>query len=171
MAEETAETAADETSEQTEVQPETGQQDKQQGSEHRAILADLARERRERKRLAQELETEKAKYLSDAEKAVADAKAAGRTEATLEAGKRLARAEIRAAAAAKQLDVKEILEDLDLSRFVGDDGEPDEKAITKAIDRWAGLARPRGGDLGQGYRGNTAPSTDMNQIIRNMVAR
>lgn len=119
------------------------------------------------------LETERAKGLSESERAIAEAKQQGRQEAAQESGKRLARAEIRAAAASKGLDVAEILEDLDLSRFVDESGEPDEKSIGKAITRWAAIAptstRPRG-DVDQGTRGTPAAG-DMNQWIRQAAGR
>lgn len=116
------------------------------------------------KQLEKTLQAERAKGLSDADRAIQDAKAAGFAEAQMEAGKRLARAEIRALASEKGLDVTALLEDLDLSRFVGDDGEPDDAVIASAIKRWAAIApqpnRPRG-DVGQGARSKTL--TDPNE--------
>ncbi len=120
-----------------------------------------------------ELERVRAATLSESERAVAEARQQGRQEAAVEAGKRLARAEIRAAAAGKGLDVADLLEDLDLSRFVGEDGEPDDKAISKAITRWAAIsppsARPRGA-VDQGARGD-APAAAMNTWIRQATGR
>lgn len=157
----------EENSTTTEEAPESTTQGEQNGSEteqtseakpdpNKAVLADLAKERRERKRLAQELEAERAKGLSESERAIAAAKAEGAQEAALAAGKRLARAEIRAAAASAGLKVDDLLDDLDLSRFVGDDGEPDDAAIQARIKRWAAIApesnRPRG-SVDQGNRG------------------
>src|SRR4051812_37967182 len=82
------------------------------------LRADLAKERRERQRLARELDAEKAKGLTESERAIAEAKAAGRQEAATEAGKRLARAEIRAAAASAGLKVSDDdLDDLDMGKF------------------------------------------------------
>lgn len=128
---------------------------------------------RELKAAQRALEAERAKGLTEAERAIAEAERNGYTRASQEAGKRLARAEIRAAAATKGLDVTEILEDLDLSRFVDENGEPDDKAITKAIGKWAAIApastRPRG-DVDQGTRGAPA-GADMNTWIRQAVGR
>lgn len=86
-----------------------------------------------------ELEKFRQASMSENEKAVAEAKASGRVEALTEVGKRLARAEFKAIAAGKGLDVSALLDDIDVSRYVGDDGEPDEKAITAAVERFAAL--------------------------------
>jgi hypothetical protein len=116
------------------------------------------------------LETERAKGLSDSERAIAEAKAEGRREAATDAGKRLARAEIRAAAAASGLKVTaDDLDDLDMSKFLGDDGEPDDAAIATRIKRWQALApestRPRG-SIDQGNRGGAAPTTPADQFAQ-----
>jgi hypothetical protein len=94
---------------------------------------------RSRKAADSELEKLRTASLSETEKAIAEAKAAGRTEALAETGKRLAAAELRAAAAAAGLDVAEVLDLVDLTRFVGEDGNPDEKAIAEAVTKFAGL--------------------------------
>jgi hypothetical protein len=161
MAEDTAPENVDSDASEDTTPPELGD------AGQKALAAE-----RSRARVAEKaLETERAKGLTETERAIAEAKAAGRTEATLEAGKRLARAEIRAAAATEGIDVASVLEDLDLSRFVGEDGEPDTKAIEKAISRWAGIAstskRPRG-DVDQGTR-TQAPKNDMNTWMRQQV--
>jgi hypothetical protein len=170
------------TNSQSDSQQQTGQQAPETGVDHdddrrggdNALKADLAKERRTRQRLERELEQTRTASLSDQERAVAEAKAAGRSEASAENGKRLARAEIRAAAAASGLKVTaDDLDDLDMSKYIGDDGEPDEKAIEKRIKRWQALApestRPRG-DIDQGTRGSTAPPS-MNDVIRLAAGR
>ncbi len=86
-----------------------------------------------------ELEKFRQASMSENEKAVAEAKASGRSEALTQVGKRLARAEFKAIAAGKGLDVSALLDDIDVSRYVGDDGEPDEKEITAAVERFAAL--------------------------------
>lgn len=116
--------------------------------------------RKESKARERELERLKTASLSDQERAVTEAKAAGAQEATLAAGKRVARAEIRAAATAAGFDASDLLDDLDLSRFVGEDGEPDEKAIADRVKRWAAMApksnRPSG-SADQGVRTTATP--------------
>jgi hypothetical protein len=78
----------------------------------------------------------------------------------------LARAEFRAAAAGR-VDADTLaayLEDADLSKFVGDDGEPDTKAIESRIKRLGGVERRT--DFDGGARSPAAKTTDMNQLIR-----
>lgn len=78
--------------------------------------------------------------MSDAEKAIAEAKVASRKEAAVEFGRKLAAAELKAAAAVKGVDLSDIVGDLDFAKFVGDDGEVDTDAINKAVARFAKLA-------------------------------
>lgn len=89
------------------------------------------------KDLERELETFRKSSMTAAEVAVAEAKAAGRAEVSVEYGTRLARADFIAQAARRNpgFDAATILDDLNLARFVGDDGEPDIKAITGAVER------------------------------------
>lgn len=75
--------------------------------------------------------------LSDGERAVEEARAAGAAEVTAAFGARLARAEFDRLAAHRnpEANTAELLEYVDLSRFVGEDGEPDSKAISAAVER------------------------------------
>lgn len=84
---------------------------------------------------AAELEKLRSASMSDQEKAVAQAKAAGRAEAVQETASRLVRAEVRALAAGKLADPADAIYLLgDLSDYVASDGDVDSKAIAKAID-------------------------------------
>lgn len=129
----------------------------------------LARKHEERAKgnaqAAKELEKVRAAAMSEQEKAVAAAKAEGLTEAAKAAAPRLVRAEFRAAAAG-QVDKQTLdayLEDVDLSKFIGDDGEPDLKAIEARIKRLGGGRRT---DFDGGARSTAAKGTDMNSLIR-----
>jgi hypothetical protein len=98
--------------------------------------------------------------LSDQERAVAEAKLAGRTEALQGAGAKLAAAEFRAAAAGRLADPAAALEVVDLAKFVNDQGEVDSAKITGLVDKLAGLAPPpTPGSVPGGPRGG-APSDD-----------
>lgn len=88
---------------------------------------------------AKELEKLRTAQLSETERAVAEAKAAGRAEVTTEVGRRLAAAEFRAAAATAGLDVAAVLDLVDTGRFLTDSGEPDEKAIAAAVEKFTAL--------------------------------
>jgi hypothetical protein len=101
--------------------------------------------------------------MSDRQKEVAEAKAAGRSEALLAAGKRLAAAEFRAAAAGKLADPSAALDVIDLAKFVAEDGEPDTTAISKVVDKLASAAAvpsANGGRVPAGPRSDSTESTD-----------
>ena len=89
------------------------------------------------KQLERELEQQRKAGMSEAEKAIAEAEKRGREEAHRVFGERLVRSEFATAAARRNPDFKtnEVLDDLNLARFVGEDGEPDIKAIEKAVER------------------------------------
>jgi len=120
------------------------------------------------KALEKELQQVRQSSMTDADKAVAEAKAAGRTEAVGEFGKRLARTEFDAVAGRRNpdFDTASALEWVDLGRFVGDDGEPDSKAIKAAVERL--VPTPEGGppSFDGGARTSATPAKDMNDILR-----
>lgn len=126
---------------------------------------------------ARELETLRQSAMSDQEKAVSAAKAEGRTEALREAGTRLVDAEVRAAAAGRNVDTDALLEGLDRTKFLDDDGEPDRDAITAWIDRIAPAEQERGfaaPNLEQGTRSNGAGalalgSDPLTQTLKNKL--
>lgn len=142
---------------------------------NRIVAERVSRERekyadyKDLKNAASELEKLRAYQMSETEKAVAKAAAEaeqrGKSAALATSASRLARAEIRAAAAGR-VDKEALdgfLEYADVTKFVGDDGEPDSKAIEAAVKKLAGPDRPA--DFDGGAR-STAKSTDMNQLIR-----
>lgn len=109
---------------------------------------------------------------SEAEKAIAKAKDEGKAEATTSANARIVKAEVRAIAAGK-IDPNLAIKLLDLDQFeVGDDGEVDEKAITKAIgdllkQHPALAANGIGkGSADGGARGGASGQPDMNAWLR-----
>ena len=120
--------------------PPTGQQptkteDGNGAGSQTAVLADLAKERDKRQKLEEEITELKKKQMTEAEKAVADAKEEGKKEATLEANRRIVKSEIKAAAGGKLSnpeDAAALIGDLD--RFITAKGEVDDKAIAAAID-------------------------------------
>ncbi|MEV2279186.1 hypothetical protein AB0I72_26755 [Nocardiopsis sp. NPDC049922] len=82
-----------------------------------------------------EIERLKAAQMTDAEKAMEQAKEEGRKAALSEVGNRLAEAEIKAAAASAGRKVPEGFSDyLNLSAFVGDDGSPNSDAVTSFVN-------------------------------------
>jgi hypothetical protein len=107
--------------------------------------------------------------MTEQEKAVAEAKKQGHDEALLVAGKRLAAAEFRAAAAGRISDPAAALDVLDLSKFVGEDGEPDAKAIASVVEKLAVSLPLPNGRVPAGPRGGTDPPGD--QWLRDSIVR
>lgn len=125
---------------------------------------------------AKQFDTERQASMSEAEKAVAEAEKRGRTAATSEFSQRLVRSEFDALAGRRNPDVKtdEVLEYIDLAKFVGEDGEPDSKAIQAAVERLvpeaAGqAARPPGFDSGS--RTPPPKQSSMSDRIRQQAGR
>jgi hypothetical protein len=120
------------------------------------------------KEKASRLEQLEAESMSAQEKAVkaaaADTEARVRTEEQGKAAKRIARAELKAAAAGRveEKALKGFLEYADLAKFIGDDGEPNAKAIEAVVKDLAG---PQSTDFDGGAR-STAQTNDMNDVIR-----
>ena len=75
--------------------------------------------------------------MTESERAVAEAEARGRTAAVSQYGQRLARAEFVAAAARHNsgYDAAAVLDDINLAKYVTDDGEPDVEGIAQAVAR------------------------------------
>ncbi len=130
------------------------------------IVAD--RVARERAKYADygDLKKRAAAAMTENERAVTEAEQRGRSAALKDAGVRLARAELRAAAAG-QVSTEALdgfLEYADLTRFVGDDGEPDQKAIAAAVKKLGVTAKATNYD--GGARTSADKPTDMNSLIR-----
>jgi hypothetical protein len=122
----------------------------------------------------EELEKLKAAAMSEQEKAVAEAKAAGAGEAARTFGSRLAAAELKAAAAAKGVDLSSIGDLIDASRFVGDDGEVDTAAIGKAVEKLAKTftgPKRSGGDFGGGNGAGQITREQLNSMSASEIAK
>lgn len=135
MSENTAETPTEATTPEVEQQPETFTREyvealRKENAKYRTKAAEVgeAAKAAEKARLA---------AMTEAERAVVEAEQRGRLAVLGDLGKRLARTEFDAAAARRNpgFDTAGALEYLDLSRLVGDDGEPDIKAISAAVER------------------------------------
>jgi hypothetical protein len=138
----------------------------------------LARKHEERAKsnisAAKELEQLKAASMSDLEKAVAQARAEARIEALREAATGRVDDAVRAAIADRSVDVEALLEGLDRSRFVTDDGEPDRKAIAAWVDRIAPKpepSKPGFPDLGQGVRPNSSLALNGDPLLRDLKSK
>lgn len=131
----------------------------------------LARKHEERAKAnakaQKELDDLKAASATEQDRAVLAAKAEGRSEALSSVGTKLVDAELRAAAAGR-LDDKQrdaLIEGLDRSRFLNDDGDVDTDKVKALIEGIAGPksdkdTKPPFPNLGQGRRpvGDPTPS-------------
>jgi hypothetical protein len=88
--------------------------------------------------------------MTDAEKAIAEARAEGKAEAAADHARALAAAEFRAQAAGKIAEPDAALELLDLAKLVKD-GKPDKDAISAAVTRLAAVP-PAPGHVPSGPR-------------------
>lgn len=112
--------------------------------------------------------------MSESEKAVAEAEQRGRTAAVQQYGNRLARTEFDALAARRNPDFKtnDVLEYVDLSRMIGEDGEPDTKALRAAVERL--VPAPQGEiapDFTGGSRQPPSPVKSFGDELRNQLRR
>lgn len=111
-----------------------------------------------------ELEELKRSSLSDAEKAIEEARVTARAEALAEIGTRLVDAEFRAATAGRMSDGQRdaLLDGLDRRRFLTDDGDVDTDKVRALVDgiapTKAATPRPKV-DIGQGRRGSSSRPT------------
>jgi flagellar biosynthesis/type III secretory pathway protein FliH len=106
-----------------------------------STVAQLRREAAER---TAELDRLRQQGMSDAENAIAKAKEEGRAEAAAEHARQLAAAEFRAQATSRLADPEAALAVLDLGKLLGQDGQPDKKAIGKLVDQLAAVPPPPG---------------------------
>lgn len=105
---------------------------------------------------AKEFDQLKASQMSDTEKAVEAAREEGRKAAAAELAQQVVGARIEAALTGLVPNPAEIVEDLNLTKYLTDTGEVDSEAITKLREKYETLAKPaKGGapDLKQGSRG------------------
>ena len=148
-------------------QPQAGSEPKTYDEDYvKNLRAEAAKYRTEARTAKTELDQVRQSSMSEAEKAIAEAEARGRTAATADFGKRLAKSALETAAAKRNPDFDVAgLEYVDISRLLGDDGEPDAKAITAAVERL--VPAPPGAPSFDGGARKTPPATgDMNSIIR-----
>ncbi len=129
--------------------------------------------RTEAKRLATELEQFRTASMSETEKQIEEARKAGRTEAGTEFGKRLVRTQFDAVAGRRNpdYDIAPALELLDLTKLLGEDGEPDAKAIAAAVERLVPEAQSGPPSFDGGARTSPPATTGMNQLLRQAAGR
>lgn len=142
---------------QTNAEEATEQTEKVNWEAEAAKWKALSRKNEERAKANAEAQTEleriRNESLPEAEKAVEAAKAEGRKQALIEVAERLVDAEFRVAAQGRNINVASLVEGIDRSRFISEDGEVDAEKVKAFID---GLSPKQKADLGQGNRGTPA---------------
>jgi hypothetical protein len=130
---------------------------------------------KDNQKAAKDLDTQRKAAMDEGERKILEAREAAAAEVRLQYGSRLAQTEFRAAAAARNsdYDVSKALAYVDLSKFVGEDGEPDAKAIKAAVadlvPQADGSAPPPSFDGGTRTASSSGPS--MTQLIRQAAGR
>ena len=124
--------------------------------------------RKEYEKQVRDFDTQRKASMTEAERAVAEAEERGRAAVRTEYGTRLAQTEFRAAAAARNagFDVNKALAYVDLGRFVGDDGEPNAKAIAAAV---ADLVPEATGATPPSFDGGTRTSPPAGQSMTDLI--
>lgn len=172
----TPDTGTDATPDAPTVEPDTDTTDwKAEAEKFQALQRKWEERAKANASAAKELETVKAASMSEQEKAVAQAAAEARSATLAEFGGRLAAAEVKVAAAGKLDDqqLTTLLDTVDLTKFLTEDGEVDAERVRAFVD---GIApkpadNPFQPDLGQGARGGTPAlgSDPLLQALKNTV--
>lgn len=133
---------------------------------------------KDNKAAASELEKQRRASMTEAERAVAEAETRGRLSATAELGSELARSrfDILAARRNPTLDEKAldgILEYVDMTRFLGEDGRPDPKIIAAAVERLVPAPQANTGipSLDLGEKTPALAPQGMTSLIRKAAGR
>lgn len=137
--------------------------------EYNELKAAINEERKARKAAEDKLSKVEKDHMTEQEKAIREARDAGRQEAVIAAGRRLAAEMFKAQAAGKIADPAAALELFDLSKFVREDGEPDTSAIAKVVERLTpAMAPPNTGRVPAGPRSDNEDGGD---FIRQAMQR
>lgn len=115
----------------------------------------------ERRKLAKQIEELQAAQMSDQEKAIAEAASQARSAVLKEVGEKLAAAELRAAGVPT-----EYIEDLNLARFVDDDGEVLAEQVAATAAKFASR-KPSAPPVPTGPQNGSKPP----QLTRDDLAR
>lgn len=130
-----------------------------------------------------ELEELRKQAMTDQERAVAEAKAQGRTETLAEMGSKLVLAEFRAVAAGRLDDdqLTTLLENLNVTGLLTDAGDVDQAKVARVVDGIAPKEADAGTgtatttqqtrpDLGQGARADSSKALNGDPLLRDLKA-
>lgn len=118
---------------------------------------------------AKELETFRKASMTEQEQAVEAAREEGRRQAMQEASAGRVEDALRAAAAGR-LDADALIENVDRTRFLTEDGQPDREAIAAWVDRIAPKddGTPKVPDLGQGTRPSQTTALNSDALVQTL---
>lgn len=176
MTEPTPDAAPDQAAQPTEDAKPDAAETQQDSTDWKAEARKWEQRAKDNQKAAKEYEAQRKAAMTEAERAVAEAEERGRMAAVATYGQRLARTEWIAEAARRNpdFDAATALEDINLAKFIGEDGEPDVKAIKASVGRWVqerpdGPTPPPSFDGGTRSTARTGPS--MSDIIRQAAGR
>jgi hypothetical protein len=122
---------------------------KAEAEKHKALSRKHEDRAKANAQAAKELAELKKQGMSDAEKLADEAAAKARVEERAKLSGRLARQGFLAAAAGRIENAGTVADDINLAKYVGEDGEIDEKGLAELVDRLA----PKKPDTGNGGTG------------------
>lgn len=112
--------------------------------------------------------------MSEQERAIETARSEARAATLLELGQVRVGDAFRVAAAGRDIDIDSVLEAVDLSKFLDEDGHPDTVKVGDWVERIAPLPEPSSTpqvpDLGQGAR-PTPPGLNSSQLQKDLMAK
>lgn len=122
----------------------------------------------------QELERLRQESMTEQERAVEAARQQARSEVLAELGQARVGDAFRVAAAGRGIDIDALLEGVNLSTFLDDDGNPDTVKVGDWVERIAPKPEPsrtpQVPDLGQGAR-PTPPGLNSSQLQKDLMAK
>lgn len=137
---------------------------KSEAEKYRALQKKWEARAKENASAAKERDELRKQSMTDQEKAVEEASAKARTEERVRLAGKLARQGFLAAAAGRIPHAASVADDLNLAKYVGEDGEIDEGGLKELVDRLAPAkaeakpeaeaAKPKARSFDQGPRGS-----------------
>ncbi|MGW4028245.1 hypothetical protein ACWEFL_02815 [Streptomyces sp. NPDC004838] len=108
---------------------------KAEAEKHKALARKHEQRSKQNAADAKELARIKREGMSDLDKKVDEAVAAARAEERVKSGVRVARSAFLAAATGRIENAKDVADDVNLKKYVDEDGEVDDDAIAELVDR------------------------------------
>jgi hypothetical protein len=117
------------------------------------------------KKADEDAEAARRAAMSDQERAVEEARNAGKADAASEYGQRVAAAELRAALTGLVPDPTAIVEDLNLAKFVNEDGSVNTDEVARVRSTYEGVKPTFQGSADAGAQGGTVTEPTLDEQI------